>query len=54
MWLLKVTKPCATTKVFLLKVTGKRAVIRSFIWSITEFIALDNKVTIFCDSLAIL
>ena len=54
MWLLKATKPCATTKVFLLIVTGKRAVIRSFPWSFTEFIALDNKVTNFCDSLAIL
>ena len=48
------TKPCATTKVFLLIVTGKRAVIRLFFWPFTEFIALISKVTIFCDSLAIL
>ncbi len=54
MWLLKATKPCATTKGFLLKVTGNSAVIRLFLWSFTEFIALDNKVTNFCDSLAIM
>ena len=45
---------CNYKGVLIKKVTGKRAVIRSFPWSFTEFIALDNKVTNFCDSLAIL
>ena len=43
---MEATKPCATTKEFLLKsYRQKRAVIRSFLWSFSEFNALNNKVT---------